>query len=383
MGTTIERREWLKISLTLAAGLGSLGGLEVFGKTSPNTLMHTEGDDTVRRLLFNENPSGPSNKVKEIIKEVLPRASKYATFHPYDFNALKQLISEKEGLKPENVLLGHGSFEPLIMVSSHFGANGGEIIVPSPSFDVVGNFGRKIGASIKPIEVDKAFKMNLSAMESAVSSKTKLVTICNPNNPTGTSCDTDNLQSFCRAVSSKAYVLIDEAYIHYLNSWRDRTMSHLIREGKNVLIARTFSKIYGMAGLRIGYLLGPSEFIQAMESKYTLGFPGNMPNSLSVAAAIASIQDESFIEESRAFNRQGKEALYKSLDKLDIPYVKSDANFVFYDVEKFSEYKSMMWKNKILLTGGWPTKPNWARVTIGSTDDMQFLLDKMQGKKWL
>ncbi|WP_436517002.1 pyridoxal phosphate-dependent aminotransferase [Ekhidna sp. To15] len=384
MSTTIKRREWIKLSaLASGAGFGILNGLDVFGKTSPKVLSHIQGDESVRRLLFNENPLGPSEKVTQIIQEQLPRASKYATFHSYDFMALKELIAEQEGLKPENVLLSHGSFESLIMISSHFGANVGEIIVPSPSFDVVGNFGRKIGAKVRPIEVDEQFRMNLPAMKSAVTSKTKLVTICNPNNPTGTSCNPDDLRSFCSSIANKAHLLIDEAYIHYLNSWRSHTMAPLIKEGKNVLITRTFSKVYGMAGLRIGYMLGPEEFVRSMEAKYTLGFPGNMPNSLSVAAAIESLKDDSFIARSRTFNEKSKMAFYKSLDQLGIPYIKSDANFVFYDVQKFNEYKSLMWGNKILLTGGWPSKSNWARVTIGSDDDMQFLVEKMQGKKWL
>ena len=384
MNSGIKRREWLKLSLaSTAIGYGLLSGVNVFGDIVPEgTKMQTKDND-VKRLLFNENPIGPSEKVNQIIQDTLHRVNKYATFYDYDFLALKKLIAMQEGLQPENVLLGHGSFEPLIMVSTHFGSNGGEIVVPSPTFDVVGNFGRKIGASIKPIEVDEEFRMNLPAMESAITSRTKLVTICNPNNPTGTSCDAQELKAFCKSVSNSAYVLIDEAYIHYLESWRNQTMAPLIAEGRNVLVTRTFSKIYGMAGLRVGYLLGPAEFIKELESKYTLGFPGNMPNSLSVASAIVSLQDDEFVNKSRLNNEKRKLAFYNSLEELGIPYVRSSANFVYYDVQKFKKYKSLMWESKILLTGGWPSKPNWARVTMGSEEDMNFLIEKMKGKKWM
>ncbi|MEM7509948.1 MAG: histidinol-phosphate transaminase [Bacteroidota bacterium] len=383
MNPTFNRREWLKKSLlTSAAGFGVMSGVDVFGQPSSDTRSALV-DPGVKRLLFNENPLGPSHIVKEVIQETLHRAGKYATFYKYDFMALKRLIADQEGLSPENVLLGHGSFDPLIMVSSHFGANGGEIIVPSPSFDVVGNFGRKIGASVKPIEVGEDFKMNLPAMEAAISSKTNLLTICNPNNPTGTSCNSEELASFCRSVSDKAHVLIDEAYIHYLPSWRSQTMAPLIAEGRNVLVTRTFSKIYGMAGLRIGYLLGPAELIGKLEAQYTLGFPGNMPNSLSIAAAIVSLEDEAFLKTSRAFNEARKADFYSVLEDMGIPYLKSDANFVYFKVEKFKAFKSLMWESKILLTGGWPSKPEWARVTMGSVEDMAFLVEKMQGKKWM
>lgn len=383
MNSTFNRREWLKKSLlTSAASFGVLGGLDIYGSPSTQDVSAT-ADPGVKRLLFNENPLGPSNSVKEVIQETLPRAGKYATFYQYDFMALKKLIADQEGLSPENVLLGHGSFDPLIMVSSYLGGNGEEIIVPSPSFDVVGNFGRKIGTTVKPIEVGEDFKMNLPAMEAAINAKTKLLTICNPNNPTGTSCDGEELASFCRTVSAKAHVLIDEAYIHYLPNWRSQSMAPLIAEGRNVLVTRTFSKIYGMAGLRIGFLLGPAELIAKLESQYTLGFPGNMPNSLSVAAAMVSLKDNDFIQKSRAFNEARKADFYAALSDLGIPFLKSDANFVYFKVDKFKAFKSLMWESKILLTGGWPTKPEWARVTMGSMEDMTFLLEKMQGKKWM
>ena len=383
MNAMIKRREWLKTSLVAStSAFGLLNGLDVFGKLSKREIQHA-ADPGVRRLLFNENPLGPSKQVEEIITETLSRANKYATFYKYDFLALKELIAKQEGLKAENVLLGHGSFEPLTMVSTHFGSEGGEIIVPSPSFDVVGNFGRKIGAKVRPVEVDANFRMNLTEMEKQMSPKTRLITLCNPNNPTGTNCDPEQLKSFCRSVSDKSFVLVDEAYIHYLEGWRNHSMAPMIAEGRNVLVARTFSKIYGMAGLRIGYLLGPADFIQNLEAKHSLGFPGNMPNSLSVAAAIVSLQDEDFLNRSRSFNEVRKAEFYQALEDLDIPYLRSSANFVYFHVEKFKAFKSLMWEHKILLTGGWPTKPEWARVTMGSKEDMNFLLDKMQGKKWM
>lgn len=364
------------LSLT-ALGLHPLSG---FSATQAQPVV---ADEEVRRLLFNENPDGPSEGVKKIIPEVLHRANKYVTFFEYDFQALKQRIAEQEGLQPENVLLGHGSFEPLVWVAQQFGSNGEQIIVPSPSFDVVGNFGRKIGAEVIPVEVDQDFKIDLEGMESRVNSKTRLVTVCNPNNPTGTRLNPERLQAFCESVSEKAFVLVDEAYIHYVESWRDHTMAPLIQRGENVLVTRTFSKIYGMAGLRIGFMLGPAELVHQLEAKYTLGFPGNMPNSLSVAAAMAALGDEGFVEKSRKRNDQRKAQFYEALRVMDIPYVPSAANHVYYDVGNFQAYKELMWRHKILLTGGWPTKPNWARVTLGADEDMEFLLEKMQGKPWM
>ncbi|WP_271764676.1 pyridoxal phosphate-dependent aminotransferase [Aquimarina algiphila] len=381
---TTNRRQWLKKSLATSAAL-SLFPLNAFSEINRDhyeTDYNSEKND-VRRLLYNENHLGPSKNVEHVIKQVIFRSNRYATFYEYDAKTLKQLIAKQEGLKPENVLLGHGSFEPLLWAATHFGSKGEQIIVPSPTFDVVGLFAKKIGAKVTPVEVDSNFRMNLTEMEARITSETSLLTLCNPNNPTGTVVKTEKLKSFCRLVSDKTTVLIDEAYIHYMNSWRSKSMAPLIAEGKNVLVTRTFSKIYGLAGLRIGFMLGPDSLIAEMEKKFTLGFPGNMPNSLSVASAITSLKDDVFVETSRNNNIEIRNTFYKELDKFGLKYIQSEANFIYFDVKNFKAYKELMWKNKVLLAGGWPTKPNWARVTMGSENDISFLFDKMKGKKWL
>ncbi len=382
--TSINRRAWLKKSALVTVGLSSIAasGLNTMSLSNNHEFEHYDSDE-FRRLLYNENPNGPSNSVKKNIESLIYRSNRYSTFHRYDFKALKTLIAKQEGLDPENVLLGHGSFELLIWAAIHFGSKGEEIVVPSPTFDVVGSFAKKIGAKVIPVEVDFDFKMNLKEMASRVGSRTSLVTICNPNNPTGTTTNTHKLKDFCTSVSDKCPVLIDEAYIHYLNSWRQHTMAPLIKKGKNILITRTFSKIYGMAGLRIGFMLGSKELIKKLESKFTLGFPGNMPNSLSVAAAITALNDISFVKESRTTNEKSRLNFYKELDVLGLPFIPSTTNFVYFDVTKFKAYKQLMLNNKILLAGGWPSKPNWARVTMGSINDMSYLIDRMKGKKWM
>ncbi|MDY8136088.1 histidinol-phosphate transaminase [Aquimarina sp. 2201CG5-10] len=380
----LNRREWLRKSLIATGAVGTMpltGFMETTG-ISDEEIESNEKNNDVVRLLYNENHLGPSKSVSKVINEVIHRSNRYATFYQYDAQSLKELIADQEGLSPKNILLGHGSFEPLIWAATHFGSKGEEIIVPSPTFDVVGLFARKIGAEVTQVEVDSEFKMNLTEMESRVSASISLLTICNPNNPTGSSIETETLKSFCSTVSEKTTVLVDEAYIHYLPSWRKQSMASLIREGKNVLVTRTFSKIYGLAGMRIGFMMGPEDLIKEMETKFTLGFPGNMPNSLSVASAMIALRDVSFIEQSRDTNTVMRNKFYKALDNLNLKYIPSDTNFVYFDVGDFKSYKKLMRENKILLAGGWPTKKNWARVTMGSEKDINYLLEKMKGKKW-
>ncbi|MEK6153969.1 histidinol-phosphate transaminase [Flavobacteriaceae bacterium 3-367] len=383
---TINRRQWLKQSAAASIGMGGLSitGFNAFGAvTKERKRFDPASEAGVTRLLYNENPNGPSDATKKRIAQLIPRSNRYATFHKYDYLALKNLIAEQEGLEPENVMLGHGSFDPLISVATHFGSKKEHLVVPSPSFDVVGSFARKLGADVVPVEVDSAFKIDLPAMREAIKDKTNLVTVCNPNNPTGTVVDTDELKAFCKEVSRRTPVLIDEAYIHYRDAWRQHTMAPLLKDGANVLVTRTFSKIYGMAGLRIGFMLGPKELIKELEAKFTMGFPGNMPNGLSVAAACAALKDKAFVSRSRELNQQARTDFYKALDQLGLPYIPSAANFVYFDVTDFAAYKKLMWSHKILLAGGWPTKKNWARVTMGTQEELDFLLEKMQGKAWL
>ncbi|MEM9324079.1 MAG: aminotransferase class I/II-fold pyridoxal phosphate-dependent enzyme [Bacteroidota bacterium] len=374
------RREWLRLSLLGVPLLSNAGGCSRSAEASelPGLV-----DEEVRRLLYNENPYGSSPQARAAITESMDRINRYATFSARDFEDLKQLIADQEGVQPGNVLLGHGSFEVLTWVSAYFGAKGGELVVPTPSFDVVGNFGRSIGAMVKPVAINDDFKMDLASMEAQVGSQTKLVTLCNPNNPTGTSCDQDELIGFCDRVSERAFVLVDEAYIHYLEDWEHRTMARRIADDKNLLVTRTFSKIYGMAGLRVGFLLGPSPLIKSLETRYTLGFPGNMPNTLSVAAAMASLTDGAFLAESRSRNAARRSAFCQELTSMGLSYIESDTNFVYFDVEDFPKYKAKMWESRILLAGGWPAKPNWARVTISTSPDMDFLVEKMKDKSWL
>ncbi|MEL6275289.1 MAG: aminotransferase class I/II-fold pyridoxal phosphate-dependent enzyme, partial [Bacteroidota bacterium] len=165
--------------------------------------------------------------------------------------------------------------------------------------------------------------------------------------------------------------------------WTTQTVAPLIKEGANLLVSRTFSKIYGMAGLRIGFLMGPGILIKELENQFTLGFPGNMPNSLSVAAAIGALQDDNFIISSRQKNATSRENLYASFDQLGLKYLPSTTNFVYFDVVDFPAFKRLMQKHQIVLAGGWPSKPNWARVTIGNHQEMNYFQDRIKGKTWL
>lgn len=384
-----SRRNWLKNASLLSTGLGSLAfGGKAFAHAQNSTDLTNVSDkleEQFIRLFYNENPYGPPTNALAKVMEVANRGNRYATFATYDFDALRSKIAAEEGLTKDHVLLGHGSFQPIIWLAQHFIQKGGEIIVPSPTFDIVGMYARKLKAKTRAIEVNEKLEMDLSEMEKAVNKETSLVCICHPNNPTGTLVNPSRLHDFCNTVTKKCPVLVDEAYIQYtdaVSNWRDASMVKQIKSGNNVIVSRTFSKIYAMAGFRVGYLLAQPEIIKSLNDQFTLGFPGNMPNTLSVAAAIGALEDPTFLEQSKQKNAAAKALFYQQLEDLNLPYIPTQANFIYFKVPDFPVFKKIMKDNKILLAGGWPSKPQWARVTLGKPDEMSIFYKLLKQEKW-
>lgn len=367
--TSLDRRSWIKQVSTISAALG-LTHMNLNACAEQVSLNAVQEEEVVR-LLFNENPYGPSQKVIKRIDEVKARSHRYATFYQYDYQKLKALIAAQEEVSVDQIALGHGSIQPLVWISIRYGGPGKEIIAPDPCFDVIGSFGKKIGSTVKPVLVDDQFRLDLPAMEKQINEKTSLVVIVNPNNPTGTALDPIVLREFCKRVSNKCPICIDEAYIHYTSKdWRQASMVDLLKTNPNLIITRTFSKIYGMAGLRMGFLMGNRDLIQSIESQFMLGFPGNMPNTIAVAAAMAALEDQNFLDSSRSKNLTMKKEIYATFDKLGWEYLESAANFVYFKTSNFSKFKEKMLKHKILLAGGWPSKQDWGRVTVGKESEL-------------
>ena len=364
----MDRRFWIKQWSALAATTAmGMAPIELLG-LSPNDLQNP----AITRLLFNENPYGPSPQVMDRLKEMLWRSNRYASFHEYDFLKLKQLIAQQEGVKPSQVVLGHGSIQPLRWIAVMYGGPESEFVVPAPAFDVVGSYGRVLGTKIKAIPADVNLRTDLEAMREAINDHTKVVVVVNPNNPTGTRLKATTLVDFCKSVPSSCMISIDEAYIHYLgDQWRDQSMVSLVNSHANIIITRTFSKIYGMAGLRVGFAIAHEEIVSRIEKEVMMGFPGNMPNTLSVAAAMAALEDTRFLSTSRTKNNQLREEIYTQLKLKGWRYLQSDTNFVYFKTPDFPKFKKLMNENGVLLAGGWPAKPHWGRVTVGNAQELE------------
>ena len=245
----------------------------------------------VVRLNSNENPYGPSPKA---LKAAASAAAKGAYYPGPIEDDLIAMVADRHGIGAENLALSSGSNEALCAAMAAWGKKG-KILVPTLTYEPHLRYARNVGAEIVRVPLNDDMSINLDAMAAAVNDEISLVYICNPNNPTGMALDGDELRKFCRSVSKKAVILVDEAYNELTDKPNYTSMMDLVRDGENVMVMRTFSKLYGLAGLRIGYVMAPADLAEIVRDHVMA-----WPNIVGLAAAIASYQDDQFIEFSRA-----------------------------------------------------------------------------------
>jgi histidinol-phosphate aminotransferase len=310
----------------------------------------------VIKLASNENPLGYSPKAKEAIITALDSLSLYPDGNS---TSLREKLAQKYNIKVEQVIPSSGSDEMVDQLAKTFIDKDDEVIMADITFPRYFSTCKMMGG--KPVIVPlNNFTHDLDAMTKAVSDKTKLMYICNPNNPTGTAIPTSEVISLLDNVPSNVIVVLDEAYREYVT--RDDYMMNsesLIEKYPNLVILRTFSKAYGLAALRVGYTIAHEDIISNINK---IRGPFNV-NSLAQVAAIASLEDEAFLKESYDVNKCGKEYLYSEFDKMNIQYCQSEANHIFLDVgQDASSVFNELQKNGVIIR---PMGSTYIRVSIG------------------
>ncbi|MET0244406.1 MAG: histidinol-phosphate transaminase [Flavitalea sp.] len=375
MAAAMNRRNWLKASSLLTGSLAFLPSTwnKLEAAPSKNYIPFISEAEFLEnappaikaRLSANENPFGPSAKAKEAI------AGAMATSYQYAFTDARTFagnIAKREQVEPGMVLLAPGSTSILMATAIHFAKDGGNVITGDPSYADLPGMAARFNAKWIKVPLTADYKLDLDAMENAIDADTKLVCICNPNNPTGTSLDAAKLRAFCERVSKKVTVFVDEAYIDYLPDVKAETMIDLVRAGNNIIVARTFSKLYGFAGLRIGYAIVPA----ALRGKLELYNGGNGLSSLSLAAAIAAYDDFDYLKDALAKTMASRDYLYSVLKAEKYEYIPSSANFVMFPIKmegrRFSE--EMAKRGVGIRTWKFSGK-DWCRVSIGTMEEMQ------------
>ncbi len=368
--TKISRRNWLQKSL-LATPLVFTSLDTALGAHYSNNKSFI--DDPLLRLHWNENPYGPSPVALEAATEALKVGNRYPD--PI-VDKLKQAIATKNNLETTQVLITAGSTEVLSLLGQHVGLQAGEILTPWPSFPTMMIFGENTGARIRKINLDAEDRIDLQEVTKAISAETKLIFICNPNNPTSTEVNRDDLIEFCRQIPQDKLICVDEAYIEYSRNGISGSMVELVRELPNLIICRTFSKAYGLAGLRIGYVMSSAENITALRLRHS-GWELSA-GVASVSAAFAALNDSSFLEMCVEKNKEGKRIVYDAFDKWGVQCNRSSTNFLYARSRHFhADVINKMRAEKILLTK-WPDMKDHIRISIGKPEQMEQFVSKVE-----
>ena len=391
--TNLNRRDWLKRGLLTAGGVIAAPYVSFADTASAPLQLDKQGnaiyspffkeylvDDSrtfpvlEAKLNANENPYGPSPMGLEALKKSAAGGNRYAWKELFQ---LVDKIATFEGVSPKNIMMGPGSSDLLEKTAMVLFMNGGNVVSADPAYMSLIRVAEAAGGTWKPVPLKDDWSHDLDAMEAAVDKDTKLVYICNPNNPTGTITDSKKLLDFCSRVSEKVPVFVDEAYLWFLEEGAKQSMVSLINEGKDVVIARTFSKIHGMAGLRVGYAVAQEKTLDKLQKVTRAGMGISYP---SVYAAMGAMDDTEFLESSRINNKACREYVYQELTKMGIEYVPSYTSFMIFPIEmEGKEFLQKMTELKVGVRAFNFMGKNWCRVSMGTMDEMK-LFTKALGK---
>ncbi|HID01573.1 MAG TPA: histidinol-phosphate transaminase [Piscirickettsiaceae bacterium] len=326
----------------------------------------------ISKLASNENPLGCSPKVVAAIEQALPNLARYPDGNAYYF---KQKLAAHLGVQPGQILPGNGSNEVLELVVRTFAGPGDEVIYDQYAFAVYPLSTRAAGATGVAVPA-KDYAHDLSAMADAITARTKVIFLANPNNPTGTLFDTATFEQFMQRVPEQVIVVLDEAYYEYVQVADYPDGLDYLSRYPNLLVSRTFSKVYGLAGVRLGYLVGDAEIIDYLNR---VREPFNV-NTLAQVAGMAALDDKDFVAESVELNRDNMAWFTAALSTLKLAYIPSSGNFV--TVHTGADTARI---NQSLLQQGVIVRPltgygmaEWLRISIGTRDELEHCVDALQ-----
>jgi histidinol-phosphate aminotransferase len=282
------------------------------------------------------------------------------------------MLAKKEGVPEDHILLAPGSTDILEKTAIALCMKGGNVVSADPSYLSLVKTAEAIGATWKNIPLKKDYSHDLNAMASAIDGQTKLVYICNPNNPTGTLTPSDEIRSFCKNVSSKVPVFIDEAYLELMDSPEKETCVGLIKDGHDVIIARTFSKIHGMAGLRMGYMVAKPERIKSIKDLVRTEM-GICVTSLE--GAMASLEDIEFQEFTRKNNKENRTYVFNALKKAGLNPIPSYTSFILFPIEEpAKDFVAKMMAKGVGIRGYTINGKPYSRVSMGTVEEVELFV---------
>lgn len=320
------------------------------------------------KLASNENPLGPSPKAINAVKKALDGLNRYpdgSGFH------LISALARKLDVRPDQIILGNGSNELIELAVRTFVQPGDEVISAEPSF-VVYKMVTQAADGKNVIVPCREHRHDFEAMANRITERTKIIFIANPNNPTGTMNTRAEMDRFMGRVPGHVLVVVDEAYFEYVTRADYPDSMDYLKEGRNILVLRTFSKIYGLAGLRIGYGITKPELCQLMQK---VRQPFNT-NSLAQAAALAALSDDKHVQRSIAINNEGKQFLYNAFQRLGISYLPTETNFIYFEtpLDCYELYNKLLSRGVIIR----PMGGRNLRVTIGLPSENERFVKELE-----
>ncbi len=330
------------------------------------------GLNEIVKLAFNENSSGPSPEAIKAIEGELNNISRYPD---PSCTLLRRAMAKKLGVREDMITVANGCDNIIYMIGAAFINEGDEVIMADPTFPVYESVTRIMGGRPVPVKL-MDYIHDLDGMAERIGPATKLVFVCNPNNPTGTLVPRVALDRFLAGLPDHVVLILDEAYFDYVTEEDYPDGVSFLGGDLNLIALRTLSKVYGLAGLRIGFAVGRGDLIGLLE-RVREPFP---VNRMAQAAALAAVRDEGHVERVLRTNEEGKAFLCEQFRRLKVDHVPTQANFVFVDFKRDSQriYQALLKEGVIIRPGSIWDYPTCARITIGTMDENRLFIEKLE-----
>lgn len=366
----MQRRELLKQSaLAVAAFTFSR---DLFSREVEKKMINAGFADFIK-LSSNENPHGPSPMAKKAMMEAVNSSNRY----PWEVTSqLREKIGAMYGLSMDHVAIGAGSSELLGVVSVMAALQKGNAVAPDPTFRLWMPAAKKTGLPIKLVPLTSGKVTDLQRIKDTIDTNTKMVYICNPANPTGTIIPANELETFIKDIAPKCIILLDEAYTEFSD---EPSMAKLVNDYPNLVVAKTFSKIYGMAGARVGFALAHPQTIKQLNDLQPWANAG--ASAVALAGAVASLGDKEFVSFCKKENQKSKSIFYTALDKTGMQYIPSHTSFVYFDSSAYGkDVRTVLESKQIVGARTFEEGSKWLRLSIGTKDEMQKVSDTLIAK---
>lgn len=360
-----SRRQWLRQSSLTLAGLGI--GADLFASIEKP---FSPGSKPIL-LNSNENAYGPSPMARKAIMEVYIHSNRY----PDDYlEGLKKKIADQWKVSADNILLGAGSSEIIGLACLENSRKQGHVLVGDPAYQVWNRQAESFGLTFNRVPLNKEKVHDLDKMLSSITNETNMVYICNPNNPTGTVNDINELKNFTEEAAKKTFVFIDEAYTEYANL---PSLADMAVKNKNILVAKTFSKIYGLAGARIGYAIAHPDMVNTLAQHQP--WQDAAISVVSAAAASASLEDTTFVQQCKENAAKAREICYHTFNQLNLDYIPSQTNFILFNIDTIQkDFVKEMQAQNIYVQFRPHFGGKWSRVSMGTVEEMKQFCDVLK-----